>query len=81
MSSGLVDSDAPALLLLGLRDSDAQNTILQVRRNTVLVDRRREAEGPRELAHGALRNPEAFLGLLLLLLLLVCLGDLGALFL
>lgn len=64
----LVDVDAARLVLLGLGDTDAQDTVVQVRRDTFLVDAGREAEGPRELADGALRDPKLLGGLLLLLI-------------
>lgn len=77
-SGRLVNSNAPALLLLSLRNSNAQDSILEIRSHSLLVDGSRKAEGPGELAHGALANPELLLGFLFLLL-RVSLGDLGSL--
>lgn len=66
-------------MLLGLGHGDAQDAIVQVGGNGLLVDAGGEAEGARELADGALRDPELLDGLLLLLLLGGGLGggDLG----
>lgn len=73
-----VDGNALALALLGLGYGDGEDAIVQIRDDTLLVDWSREAESARELADGALRNPELFRGLLLLRL-LVGSGDLRAL--
>lgn len=67
-------------MLLGLGHGDAQDAVVEVGRDGLLVDAGGEAEGARELADGALRDPELLDGLLLLLLLLgggLGGGDLG----
>ncbi|ROV97667.1 hypothetical protein VSDG_04565 [Cytospora chrysosperma] len=66
--SRLVDVDAAGLVLLGLGHGDAQDAVVEVGRDGLLVDAGGEAEGARELADGALRDPELLDGLLLLLL-------------
>lgn len=53
-----------ALLLLGLRNHDAQDTILHGSLDIVLIDANREAERPTESANRALGNPEFLLRLL-----------------
>jgi len=51
-------------LLLSLGDNDAKNAVLHGSLDTILVDANREAEGSREFADGALRDPVLGLGLL-----------------
>lgn len=80
----LVNSNAASLGLLGLRDADGQDTVFQLRVDTILVNAGGEAENARELAKRALRHPDFALGIptpivgrrqlrmLLLLLLLPC---------
>lgn len=85
----LVDSDASGLVLLGLGDGDAEDTILEAGAHSVLVDSGREVEGARELAERSLGEPvlgvvdRLLLGLLLgsfgsFLLGVLEIGDLGA---
>jgi len=76
----LVDGDASRLVLLGLGDDDAQDTILEGSRDGVLVDAGGEVEAARELAKAALSEPVlGRVGRLLLDLLLGLLNDFGAL--
>lgn len=71
----LVDVDASALVLLGLWNTDAQDTIAQVGGDTVSLDKSREVEAPRELADAAFRDP--VLAVVSWLRNLLWLGDLG----
>lgn len=64
-------------MLLHLGNRDAQYTIGEVGRHTLLVDSRWEAEGAGEFSNRPLRDPVLLLGLRSLLLGVVVLGDLG----
>lgn len=77
-----LDSDASRLVLLGLGDNNAQDSVLESSRDVVLVDACGEVEAARELAKGALGEPVLGLvsGLLLTLLGVFVLGDLIAAF-
>jgi hypothetical protein len=79
--SRLLDVDAARLVLLGLGNNNAQDTVLKLGRDVVLVDTSGEVEAARELAEGALGEPVLGLitGLLLDLLGLLVVGDFGAL--
>jgi len=66
----VVDGDLAALMLLSLRNKDAENAVLHRGLDLILVDASREAEGAGELADAALRDPvlrSRLLGFLLLL--------------
>lgn len=79
--SRLLDVNAARLVLLGLGNNNAQDTILELGRDVVLVDTSGEVETARELAEGALGEP--VLGLITRLLLdllgLLVVGNFGAL--
>lgn len=53
----LVDSDASSLMLLGLGHRDAEDAVLEVGGDTLLLHACREAEAARELSNAALREP------------------------
>ena len=79
--SSLLDVDSARLVLLGLGNNNAQDAILKLGRDVVLIDTSWEVEAARELAEGALGEPVLGLitGLLLDLLGLLVVGDFGAL--
>lgn len=79
--SSLLDVDSARLVLLGLGNNNAQDAILKLGRDVVLIDTSGEVEAARELAEGALGEPVLGLitGLLLDLLGLLVVGDFGAL--
>jgi len=78
--SSLLNVDASGLVLLGLGDNDAQDTIVEFSRDVVLINTSGEVEASRELAEAALSEPVLGLvsGLLLNLLGLLLVGDLSA---
>jgi hypothetical protein len=73
------DLDLAGLVLLGLRDPDAENTVLHASLDTILIDAVSETKGASKLANTALRHD--VLGLILWLLLdlfvLILSGDLS----
>ena len=58
----LGDGDAARLGLLGLGHGDAQDAVLEASRDGVMLHRRREVKGARELADAALGEPVLVLG-------------------
>jgi hypothetical protein len=59
----LEDSNPPELVLGCLGHNNAQHTIVQAGRDILVLDAGGEGEGPRELADGALVEPDLLLGL------------------
>lgn len=76
----LLNVDASRLVLLGLGDNDAQDTIVEFSRDVFLINTSGEVEAAREFAEAALGEPVLGLvdGLLLNFLGLFMVGDLGA---
>lgn len=76
----LLNVDASRLVLLGLGNNDAQDTIVELGRNVVLINSSGEVEASRELAEAALGEPVLGLisRLLLNLIVLLLVGDLSA---
>ena len=64
LDRALADLHARRLGLLGLRDADLENTILEVGLNVVRIDALRERHGASETAEGPLDAPVALAGLL-----------------
>lgn len=76
----LLNVDASRLVLLGLGNNDAQDTIAELGRNVVLINSSGEVEASRELAEAALGEPVLGLisRLLLNVIVLLLVGDLSA---
>jgi len=76
----LLNVDASRLVLLGLGNNNAQDTIVELGRNVVLINSSGEVEASRELAEAALCEPVLGLisRLLLNVIVLLLVGDLSA---